>query len=241
MKIKTKNLVCQYLENVSRKVLEEYGGIIRKHVRNRHGVYALYSKRKLYYVGLASDLRSRLKHHLKDRHANTWDNFSIYLTVGDQHLRELEALLLRIATPDGNKQKGKFGYAQDLVKIFQHDVKAHQNNKFNELFCSHEQNHPSKIEQADDTPKAALANYSNQRFHIKWQYCGKLYIAHVRRNGTIAFASNSADYKKLQNKVFNSPSGAAKAIRGKPTNGWEHRLYERAPGDWVPLDELRKR
>jgi hypothetical protein len=118
MRPKSKNLVCQYLENVSRKVLEEYGSIIKKYVGNRHGVYALYSKHNLFYVGQASSFRARLAHHLKDRHANTWDNFSIYLTVGDNHLRELETLLLRIAMPDGNRQKGKFRYADDLAKIF---------------------------------------------------------------------------------------------------------------------------
>ena len=32
----------------------------------------------------------------------------MYLTVGDVHLRELEALILRIVKPIGNKQKGKF-------------------------------------------------------------------------------------------------------------------------------------
>jgi type I restriction-modification system DNA methylase subunit len=37
----------------------------------RHGVYALYRGNRLYYVGLASNLRSRLNTHLRDRHANT--------------------------------------------------------------------------------------------------------------------------------------------------------------------------
>lgn len=82
-------LVSQHLENMSRKVLENYQGIIRQYVRGRHGVYALYRKKRLYYVGLASNLRSRLTQHLRDRHAQTWDRFSIYLTIGDEHLKEL--------------------------------------------------------------------------------------------------------------------------------------------------------
>lgn len=32
-------LVCEYLENVSRKVLQEYPQLVREHVRRRHGVY----------------------------------------------------------------------------------------------------------------------------------------------------------------------------------------------------------
>jgi hypothetical protein len=32
-------------------------------------------------------LRSRLKQHLKDRHANSWDSFSVYITLENHHLR----------------------------------------------------------------------------------------------------------------------------------------------------------
>lgn len=89
-------LVCQHLENISRHALEQYQDIIRDYVRHRQGVYALYRRGKLYYVGLASNLRSRLAHHLKDRHGDSWDRFSVYLTIGDSHLRELESLILQI-------------------------------------------------------------------------------------------------------------------------------------------------
>ncbi len=101
-------LVCQHLENISREVLEEHQHIIRQYVRHRWGVYVLYRRNKLDHVGLASNLRSRLRHHLKDRHHDSWDRFSVYVTIGDSHLRELESLILRIVKPPGNKQKGKF-------------------------------------------------------------------------------------------------------------------------------------
>jgi len=51
---KVNNIVCQYLESISRKALERYQKVIKRYVRDRHGVYALYRKNKLYYVGLAS-------------------------------------------------------------------------------------------------------------------------------------------------------------------------------------------
>src|SRR3974377_2221997 len=95
------SLVCQHLENISRQALEEYHHPIRHDVRNRHGFYALYRRGKLYYVGLASNLRTRLGHHLKDRHAQSWDRFSVYLTIGDSHLHELESLLLPIVKTKG--------------------------------------------------------------------------------------------------------------------------------------------
>ncbi len=82
MKRRRLSLVCQHLENVSRDFLEKYQDTIRDYVRRRHGVYALYRRDKLQYVGLASNLRSRLKAHLKDRHAKSWDRFGIYLTIG---------------------------------------------------------------------------------------------------------------------------------------------------------------
>ena len=99
------HFVCEHLENISREALEKYQNIIRNYVRRRHGVYALYRHGKLYYVGLATNLRNRLKQHLKDRHGQSWDRFSVYLTIGDSHLRELEALTLRIVRPKGNKTK----------------------------------------------------------------------------------------------------------------------------------------
>ena len=81
------SLVCQHLENISRDVLEEYQDTVRQYVRDRQGVYALYRRGKLYYVGLARNLRMRLAHHLRDRHGDSWDRFSVYLTIGDSHLR----------------------------------------------------------------------------------------------------------------------------------------------------------
>lgn len=101
-------LVCQFVENLSSEALEVYASVTRTVVGGRHGVYALYRRDKLYYVGLASNLRNRLKHHLKDRHRDRRDRFSVYLTIDDKHLKELESLVIRIAQPGGNKHSGKF-------------------------------------------------------------------------------------------------------------------------------------
>src|SRR3954451_25363477 len=111
-------LVCQQLEKISRDALEKYQDIVRHYIRGRNGVYALYKRDKLYYVGLATNLRGRLKQHLKDQHGEAWDRFSVYLTIGDSHLKEMESLILRIAHPSGNKQIGKFVRCENLVKRF---------------------------------------------------------------------------------------------------------------------------
>lgn len=81
-------LVHQHLENVSRDLLEKHPELVREFVGRNAGVYALFRRGKLYYVGLATALRSRLKAHVRNRHSNSWDSFSIYLTIKDQHLRE---------------------------------------------------------------------------------------------------------------------------------------------------------
>ncbi|MCK4601326.1 MAG: GIY-YIG nuclease family protein, partial [Phycisphaerae bacterium] len=108
-------LVSQHLENISRKMLEEYQDVIRNFVRKRHGVYALYRRGKLYYVGLASSLLGRLKQHLTNKHGDTWDRFSVYLTIGPAYMKEIESVLIRISDPPGNKQRGKFAKSENLL------------------------------------------------------------------------------------------------------------------------------
>src|SRR6266487_565774 len=125
-KSKKPALVTQYLENISSEAFESHPDIIRKFVRGRIGIYALYRRGKLYYSGLASDLRGRLRSHSRDRHKGGWDTFSVYLTIGDKHLRELESLILRVAQPPGNRQLGKFSGAQKLNREFRREIARKQ-------------------------------------------------------------------------------------------------------------------
>jgi excinuclease UvrABC nuclease subunit len=111
MKAKKKykgQLVFQYVEKISRELLERYRQVIRDIARGKHGIYALYKDERIYYVGLASNLRQRLGHHLRDRHKKTWNRFSIYLTTSSENLKDLESLFLRIFKPKGNTKVGKF-------------------------------------------------------------------------------------------------------------------------------------
>ena len=63
-----KRLVIQHLEDISWQVLEAYPQIVKEMIHGKSGVYALYRRGKLYYVGLATNLMARLKIHLRDRH-----------------------------------------------------------------------------------------------------------------------------------------------------------------------------
>jgi hypothetical protein len=234
-------LVCQHLEKISRRLIEDYPEVIREFVRGRHGIYALYRKNHLYYVGLASNLPFRLKHHLRDRHGHTWDRFSIYLTISDAHLKELESLVLRISSPKGNVQAGKFICSQDLRRTVYARIRDIQKKERMDLFGEDILGPEIRKPKLIDKEQGILAQYTSKRFHIRFRYKSKLYIAHVRRDGWISFDVRSAEYKRFKGKKFRSPSGAGQAVTKRTTDGWRCWKYERSPGEWVLLDELRKK
>jgi hypothetical protein len=224
-------LVSQYLEGISRTALAEYQQFFREQARRRNGVYALYRKKKLYYVGLARDLRGRLKTHLRDKHGESWDRFSMYLTVGDDHIKELESLVLRIVRPAGNRQGGKFARAQNLRREFTRRVKQDAAAHLSELLGTEKADRSLKL-RADQLNQAVLAAYVTRPMRLRARYKGKLLKARVLRNGVISFSG----------KRFQSPSMAARAAlpHRRAINGWYFWTYERAPGDWIQLRELRK-
>jgi hypothetical protein len=209
---KRPKLVTQFLENISRAVLEEHPELADAFVKRRNGIYALYNKGELYYAGLTSDLHWRLKHHLKDRHRDSWDSFSVYLTIGDKHLRELESLLIRVACPPGNRQKGRFAGAENLEKRFERAIdRQHEAAKCRLLGRPVEE--PVS---ADDSVHAT---------HLCAWYKGKRHDARLRRDGKI----------RHDRKVYSSLSAAASTICGHNTNGRWFWHFERSPGDWVRI------
>ena len=86
-------------------------------MRGYAGVYALYNKGKLYYVGLASNLYWRIRGHAKDRHKNKWDSFSIFRIGRVRYLKDIETLLLRVASPPGNSVSGHLQRDADLTRV----------------------------------------------------------------------------------------------------------------------------
>lgn len=224
------------LENVSRDALEHYSEIIRTFVRGRHGIYALYRKNRLYYVGLATNFRTRINQHLRDRHAETWDHFSLYLTVGHQHLREIECLLVRTGRPRGNRAKPQFVRSENLGPGLRRQISECQRRELRKLFPGAARG-DTKLQtgkQREAPPREGrrptLAPYVTKGFAIRFNFKGKLHRARVRADGTIGYRS----------QVFASPSSAARAVTKKASDGWHAWRYERAPGDWVPLSELRR-
>lgn len=225
-------LVCQHVEKINWRMLEEYQNILKELVKKRHGVYALYRKGRLYYVGLAStNLSSRLKQHLKDRHAQKWDEFSVYLTIDNSHLHDLETLILKIAKPIANKQSGNFINAENWKPILKKKFIKEYKKKLLGLGLTKAKEVAMPKIKAQKGRKAILAPYVKNRFEIRFRYKGKLHKATVRQDGSILYKGNA----------YNSPSTAASEITKRAMNGWATWSYQRAPGDWVLLDVLRKK
>jgi len=85
-------------------------------MRGYAGVYALYKKKKLYYVGLATNLHGRIRGHAKSKKGR-WDSFAIFRINRVGYLKDLETLLLRVAEPPGNKASGHLQRTQDFTRV----------------------------------------------------------------------------------------------------------------------------
>lgn len=129
-KKKDNDLIRNYLE-VNRSVLEgekriSYLSFLKKY--EGKGLYALYSADKLYYIGKASSLKSRIDQHLSDQHQELWDRFAMYMfseSTKPETIHHLESFLLRIAKPPGNVKSGKLpgSLQKELESFLLHDAK----------------------------------------------------------------------------------------------------------------------
>ena len=60
---------------------------------------------------------------------------------------------------------------------------------------------------------------------LRGTYKGKEYLARVLKSGRVRL--------KHTGQIFDSPSGAAKAVRGSETNGWTFWRFRDEQGEWV--------
>lgn len=88
-------------------------------MRGYAGVYALYKKKKLYYVGLATNLYWRIRIHTKNKHKGKWDSFAIFRINRVRYLKDIETLLLRVAVPRGNAVSGHVHRDANLTRVLQ--------------------------------------------------------------------------------------------------------------------------
>lgn len=235
---KARPLVDGFLERISVKAFDGYHKEITRLVRGEHGVYALYKNDRLYYVGLASNLRNRIKQHLKDKHANRWNRFSLYLVRKVDHIREIESLLLRIAGPAGNKQGGRLRRAVNLERTLRQMMMQSQKVELETIFSRQARGRQVKRKhsrkkamsrrprRSDRADRSLKGSFAAKRLYAT--YKGRSYRAIVYRSGRI----------KLGGRFYNSPSAAAKAVCKRPVNGWWF-WKARHDGELVRLITLR--
>ena len=239
------HLVLGYLEGISSAVFQRYSEEITALVGKRQGVYALYKGERLYYVGLATNLRRRVKQHLRDRHAGKWSRFSVYLIRKADYIKELESLILRIADPAGNSVRGRLVHADNLLPTLQNKMREASAREIEKLLgvggrkrtvrrpAASKAKKKSRSRTSRKAPASfenpSLAPYVTKRFMLRADYKGRRYEAWVHSNGTI----------QHEGKKYYSPSGAARAVVGRASNGWRFWKYRNAPGEWVELRELR--
>ncbi|MDR3608949.1 MAG: hypothetical protein P4L27_00120 [Ignavibacteriaceae bacterium] len=224
-----KNLVIQHLENISWEVLESYPEVVQKFIKGKAGVYALYKRKNLYYVGLAKNLMWRIKQHLLDRHKGRWDRFSVYLTVHDEHIKELESLILRMVNPKGNKIKGQFAKSENLRKIVNRKIKETDDSNRAKLLGGIFEQKNRKYKLKNRPKKNYFAGLLNKRMPLRGSYKGKLFHATLRKDGTFSH----------KNQSYPSPTAAAVAVTGgKVINGRTFWKFKNDKGEWVNLNHF---
>jgi len=212
---KSPHLVSDYLEDLAGKILDE-SQVVEAFVGNRPGIYALYRKGSLYYVGLATNLKARLKQHQKDRHSGKWDRFSVYITTEDEHLKDLESLLLRVTKkPPGNRMNGKFNSAKQRNSELKLRFDAQQKIITNEIFNIISKHMDSEEEDQKVTRPGPWA----LRAFLK----GVTFKALLRKDGTVRY----------EGAVYSSLSAAARQVTGHATNGQWFWHIKNAAREWV--------
>jgi hypothetical protein len=240
-KRKQRRLVQGNLERISSKVFDSYHNEITQLVGRQHGVYALYKKNRLYYVGLANNLRGRVKQHLKDRHAKKWDSFSLYLVRNVNYLRELESLLVHIAEPRGNIARGRFAQSENLLDALKRMMSESDRRRRNEIVAGAKRRRPLKSRRRKGGQGRQMGTARKQRnpglaglfqagTELRAKFKGTDYTATVDEEGRI----------HSRGKTFNSPSMAAIEIVGHSKDGWLFWNYQDKDANWVKLDKLRK-
>jgi len=228
--MKKNHLLFQHLEDISWRVLEEYPQVAQEMIRRHAGIYALYRKRKLYYVGLASSLMGRLKTHVKDRHRGLWDRFSVYLTTADTDIKEIESLLIQIASPAGNRVGGRLARSQSLRSHFNTRIREIDDDRRALLMGGGVAQRRIRQKTKHGTGTLMLAGLFERRTPLRGVYKKKTYRATLRRDGHISY----------KGQLFKSPQGAARVALGRVKNGWAFWRYRNESGKWVRLLSLKR-
>jgi len=99
---------------------------LRQLMRRYAGIYVLYKRERLYYIGLTKDLLGRIRWHLRDRHTGKWDHFTIFRIQRVRYLKDIETLIHHLIETPGNKVKGRVPKDADLNSILREVLITHE-------------------------------------------------------------------------------------------------------------------
>jgi hypothetical protein len=224
---KDAHLVLGHLEAIHAGVFEEFQSVITEIVDRQNGVYALYKGDQLYYVGLARNLKARLRAHLRDRHKGLWDRFSVYLTNGDAHMKELESLMLRVIKPEGNRVKGKLKGSKDQRSELERRIKEEQERKRRGILGIPVRK--VKIKQKSKSGSGLQGHGSTGAIFLRAFYKGKEYRATLSQDGTVRVGDNR----------YSSLSAAGVSITKRGTNGRHFWRVRNEAKEWVRISTMK--
>ena len=216
-----------HLEGVSIRAFTDRPGELRAVIGKQHGLYALYSRGKLYYVGLAQNLFVRLKQHTRDKHKGRWDQFNAYVTETDGIVKELESLALRVIMPSGNKVSGRFARSRNLMPELAALIEGHQAREAASLLAGKSARR-ARRKAKGLSAGSRLALIATTRRPLWGSVGGYDYSATLLKRGVIRFDGED----------FESPSAAAEAATGSRRNGWGFWRYKDRRGVWRPIRDL---
>ncbi len=220
-----RGIVKQSLEHIAKEIFSKYSNEITELIDGSSGVYALYDGPELYYVGRATELRTRVKQHLTDRHSSGWTHFSLYLIKKAEHVGEMESLLIRISNPKGNAVKPKGRDSRELRNKLKQSIKQRHKEELGALLSL-----KVKKKKERESFSRELSGLVDRRTSIYKDYKGKEYKAVLTRTG----------YIRYKGKNYTSPTAAAKAIvKEKGVNGWHFWFIKDKHNEWVKLRDFR--
>lgn len=230
---RTRPLVVERLEMVSKALFKQYYPLITQLIGSSHGIYALYDTTDLYYVGKSTDLRNRVRAHLRDRHLASWTHFSLFLVRNAEHLSDIESLLVRIANPNGNRVHPRGTGNSALRHKLQALIRERQRDELSELFGQSVSRGSRMVSAGRKAAhrRDSIAGLVDRRTELFRTYKGKEFRAYLLPNGAIS----------LGGKRYDSPSAAGKAATGRSTcNGWMFWYIRNSDGDWTLLSDYSK-
>jgi hypothetical protein len=154
----------------------------------------------------------------------------VYITIRDDHIKELESLILRIVAPPGNRTGGRFVSSKNLYGSLNRMTKDADADRRARVIGGHAAKRRRRRKATSAIGSSALAGAFPRRTQLRGYYKGYWYYASLRTDGTISYAGT----------VYDSPAAAARAVVNRSVNGWSFWRYKKAGSGLVRLGTLRK-